>query len=185
MRTISGTLKPTNTDWLPVICNIAPPEIHRENVSSKLLDSVCWIPDLLLLNDIKHHPQYRLTSRKPIWTNSPAANYSMVENWKSRWNKTTAPNKNIMKDPTTPLNGMDLRRDLWCNLNRFRCGTGPCRYMLHKWGYSDSPKCDCGVDQTMQHILQECPETQFHGGLSELHEVTEVAVDWLRNNSIW
>ena len=29
MRTVSGTLKPTKTEWLPVLCNIAPPDIHR------------------------------------------------------------------------------------------------------------------------------------------------------------
>jgi hypothetical protein len=33
----------------------------------------------------------------------------MNENWQSRWNNATVPNKDIFKNPTTTINGMDLR----------------------------------------------------------------------------
>lgn len=30
MRTIYGTIKPTNTEWLPVLCNIQPSDLRTK-----------------------------------------------------------------------------------------------------------------------------------------------------------
>jgi len=45
-------------------------------------------------------------------------------------------------------------------------GQGPCRANLHKWGLAQSPSCDCGQRQTMNHIVDTCPLTTFEGGLN-------------------
>ena len=37
MRIIYGTIKSTPTVWLPVLCNIAPPELRRNQATAKLL----------------------------------------------------------------------------------------------------------------------------------------------------
>ena len=42
-------------------------------------------------------------------------------------------------------------------LNRFRTMMGCSKSNLFKWGYSDSDLCDCGMIQTMEHLLQ-CPK---------------------------
>ena len=39
-------------------------------------------------------------------------------------------------------------------------------------GLAQSPSCDCGKQQTMNHIVDTCPLTEFEGGLSLLHEAT-------------
>jgi len=56
--------------------------------------------------------------------------------------------------------------------------TRPCRANLHKWGLSQSPSCDCGQRQTMNHIVDMCPLTKFEGGLKLLHEDYDDAVIW-------
>ena len=47
---------------------------------------------------------------------------------------------------------------------------GPCCASLHKWGLAQSPSCDCGQWQTMNHIVDTCPLTTFEDGLNLLHE---------------
>jgi len=73
----------------------------------------------------------------------------------------------------------DLPRHSWTLLNRFRTGQGPCRAKMHKWGLASSPLCDCGEQQTMEHIVDLCPLTKLDGGLLSLHEAEEDAISWL------
>jgi len=40
--------------------------------------------------------------------------------------------------------------------NRFRTSQGPCHANLHKWGLAQSPSCDCGQRQSMNHIVDTC-----------------------------
>jgi len=59
----------------------------------------------------------------------------------------------------------------------------PCRANLHKWGLAQSPYCDCGQRQTMNHIVDSCPLTKFEGGLNLLHRADDDAVIWLESIS--
>ena len=67
--------------------------------------------------------------------------------------------------------------------NRFWTGQGPCHANLHKWGLAQSPSCDCGQRQTMNHIVDTCPLTTFEGGLNLLHEADDDAVMWLESTA--
>ena len=40
---------------------------------------------------------------------------------------------------------------------------------------------DCGQRQTMNHIVDTCPLTEFEGGLNLLHEADDDAVIWLES----
>ena len=57
--------------------------------------------------------------------------------------------------------------------------TGACRNRMHELGYIASPLCDCGKQQTMRHIVNECLLTRFDGGISELHLAQDAAFNWL------
>jgi len=47
---------------------------------------------------------------------------------------------------------------------------------------AQSPSCDCGQRQTMNHIVDTCPLTIFEGGLNLLHEADDDdAVIWLES----
>ena len=45
-----------------------------------------------------------------------------------------------------------------------------CVKCVHKWGLAQSPCCDFGQRQTMNHIVAMCPLTKFDGGLNLLRE---------------
>ncbi|XP_030746630.1 uncharacterized protein LOC115875348 [Sitophilus oryzae] len=34
---------------------------------------------------------------------------------------------------------------------------------IHNWGKSPSPSCECGKNQTIKHIVEECSETTYNG----------------------
>ena len=57
-----------------------------------------------------------------------------------------------------------LPRHTWSMMNRFRTGQGPCRANLHKWRLAQSPSCDCGQRQTVNHVVDTCPLTKFERG---------------------
>ena len=56
-----------------------------------------------------------------------------------------------------------------------RTGRGPCHANLHKWGLAQSPSCDCGQRQTMNHIVDTCPLTKS--------EADDDAVIWLESTA--
>ena len=56
---------------------------------------------------------------------------------------------------------------------------GHCGACKKKWKLSDSDQCSCGETQTMSHIVESCPQTRLHGGLSKLHSADDDAVAWL------
>jgi len=83
--------------------------------------------------------------------------------------------------------GYELPCHAWSLINRFQAGLSMCRANLHKWGPAQSPSCDCGQWQTMNHIVDTCPLTKFDGGLNLLHKVDDDIVIWwlqhMQNNN--
>jgi len=67
----------------------------------------------------------------------------------------------------------------WSLMNRFRT----CRANLHKWGHAQSPSCDCGQRQTMNHIADTWLLTKYDGGLNLFHEADDDAVIWLESTA--
>jgi len=64
--------------------------------------------------------------------------------------------------------------------SRLHIGQGPCRANMNKWSLASSPLCDCGEQQTMEHIVDSCPLTKLDGGLLSLHEADDDATNWLK-----
>ena len=180
MRIISGTIHSTPVPWLPVLSNIAPPDIRRDAASSKFISHVYARPDLPIYADIFAHPVQRLTSRHPIWSPTPTLNFSVPVSWKQSWQSAEVKNKHLITDPCKRQPGFDLARYDWALLNRYRTGHGRCAAMFHRWGARDDPNCPCGYRQTMTHIVNDCHLSRFKGGLETLHQAQPDAVDWLR-----
>jgi hypothetical protein len=114
MRIISGTLRPTPLPWLPVLCNIPPPHLRRQEATARLLAKVQLNDSLPLNTDIALHPTVRLPSRRPVWLNSPVV---MTANsaWSSEWSATDVVNHSLVSVPSVWPSGFSLPRRLWTN----------------------------------------------------------------------
>jgi hypothetical protein len=85
MRLITGTVKSTELQWLPVLSNIAPHKLRREAALFRELKN-SWINGkLLLLEQFQDVPALRLRSRNPIWIDDPGSTntfYDLLERWR-------------------------------------------------------------------------------------------------------
>jgi hypothetical protein len=95
--------------------------------------------------------------------------FNISRAWTDYWSAALPVNDYLMVDPNSHLPGFDLARHEWVLLNRFTTTQGRCASLKHRWGYMDSPVCDCG-QQTMSHIVNKCPIRRFNGGLVELNQ---------------
>ena len=91
-------------------------------------------------------------------------------------------NSYLIQDPCKRLPVFELNLREWSRINRFRCGQGRCNYLLHKWGMVQSSICNCGLcDQSMDHIVNNCPLNKFKGGLKRWKRGF---INWLRTLNI-
>jgi hypothetical protein len=72
-----------------------------------------------------------------------------------------------MDDPFAVPPIFDLIRQKWIILNRFHTSQGNYVYLMHRWGYSDLPVCDCGfAQQTTTHFF-DCLLIILHHDVNE------------------
>lgn len=165
MRIVTGTVRSTPTQWLPVLSNIGPPEIRRQIATQNIINKVKRNIKLPIYNDIEHHPNKRLKSRRPAWDEDITTCELQVK-WRKIWLENEVRNSSLVEDPTVKVPGFNLPRALRTTLNRIRTNQGKCNYLLHKWGMVESsPLCSCGQKQTIKHIVEECPLMKFSGGI--------------------
>ena len=96
--------------------------------------------------------------------------------WRRDWKSTQVVNSHLVCDPTIRQPGLDLPRQQWSMLKRFRTEQGHCSACRKKWRLTDTELCPCGETQTMSRIVESCPMTKLNGGLSRLHSADKVAV---------
>jgi hypothetical protein len=76
--------------------------------------------------------------------------------------------------------GFDLHRHEWVLLNR--TNQGHCAYLMQRWRFGESPYCDCDADQqTINHIINECPRRRFPGKWTTLNSADPDAVEYFMN----
>jgi len=74
MRTITGTVRSTPTQWLPILSHIDPSEVRKQRVSQSIINKIKRNDVMPIYNDLVHHPNKRLKSRHPIWEKSHKLN---------------------------------------------------------------------------------------------------------------
>ena len=76
MHLISGTLRSTPLQWLPVLSNIEPPALYEGRLVEKIVKHDIWP----IQPDILSPPLLRLTSRKPLWLDlQPVRHHKSME----------------------------------------------------------------------------------------------------------
>jgi len=121
MRLISGVVQSTPIPWLPVLSNIAPPEIKRNKALVRLFIKTDVYKNSILYKYLENVPDIRLKSRKPPWVKAREliqSQFCSAKKWQEEWLGNAALHKNLIKDPTQRVKGFELPRREWVILNR-------------------------------------------------------------------
>lgn len=179
MRMIAGVIKPTPTQWLPVLSHIPPPQLRRINALTNEYKKIMDNRNLPIHQDIEDANHNRLRSRRPPTKTARVAvedEFNLTNAWTQEW---TAQQNNNMPCITHKPPGFDLPRKTWSTLNRIRTQHGRCAYSLHKWGKQPSPLCDCGEIQTISHITEECTIRSYNGRPEDFLIATLESIDYI------
>ena len=115
---------------------------------------------------------------EPINTTAKAVRLKL---WRERLEPLDASvHLNISADEHLPA-GADYPWTTWKALNRLRTQVGRSRVNMSKWGYSNETEtCDCGIRQTMQHLLV-CPMMDTACSPHDLTTANGIAIDYAKH----
>ena len=195
LRIVTGCLRPTPTDYLPVLSGIQPSELRRLGATLFLTHRGSLDPNHILyglLSGSSDTRQVRLRSRRPFvpGARNPLDNLARLGIRASEWTNHKWKTEYCAFVPGTNARpvGMGLPQAAWVKLNRLRTGVGRFHSFMHKWGLAPSPNCECGAsEQTADHVLTACSIHQAPYGARGLTILDEETQCWLNNTtaSIW
>ena len=168
LRIVTGCLRPTPTDHLPVLSGIQPAELRRMGATLSLAHRGSLDPDHILnvlLSGSSDIRQVRLRSRRSFvpgarnlldnlaslgiraseWTN---------HKWKTEYFENASGLRAFVPGTGARPVGMGLPRAAWVKLNRLRTGVGRFHSSMHKWGLAPSPN-----RESVAHLLK--PQTMY------------------------
>ena len=204
LRIVTGCLRPTPTDHLPVLSGIQPAELRRLGTTLSLAYRGSLDPHHILqclLSGSSDTRQVRLRSRRPF---VPAAG-NLLDNlarlgirisewtnhkWKTEYCENASRLCAFVPETSARPVWMGLPRAAWVKLNRLLTGVGRFHSSMHKWGLAPSPNCECGAsEQTADHLLTACPihrAPQETRGLTVLDDETRItATSDPRSAAVW
>ena len=147
LRIVTGCLRPTPTDHLPVLSGIQPAELRRLGTTLSLAYCGSLDPDHILygiLSGSSDTRQVRLRSRRPFvpGAGNLLANLARLgiraSEWTNhKWNAEYCENASRLRAfvPETGARpvGTGLPRVAWVKFNRLRTGVGRFHSSMHKW----------------------------------------------------
>ena len=191
---VTGCLRPTPTDYVPVLAGIQPAELHQLGATHSLAYRGSLNPDHIFYELLAGSPdglRERLKSRRPF---VPAARKSLQDvteldiraaqwtnfKWSTEYSECSSDLRAFIPRASTRPMGMVLPRSLSVRLHHLRAGVGYFQSFMHKWGLAPTLNCECGAaEQTAEHIILTCP---VHRAPTGIRELTVLDVDtrcWL------
>ena len=196
LRIVTGYLRPTPMDHLPVPSGIQPAELRRMGATLSLAHRGSLDHDHILyglLSGSSDTRQARLRSRRPF---VPAAQ-NLLDNlarlgirasestnhkWKTEYCENASRLRNFVPGIGARRVGMGVPRAAWVKLNRLRTGVWRFHLSMHKWGLVPSPNCECGAsEQTADHVLTAWPIYRAPHGARGLTVLDDETRCWLNN----
>ena len=148
LRIVTGCLRPTPTNSLPVLSGIQPAELCPQGATLFLANLSSLDPAHILhgqLTEPQAASKERLKSKHPF---VPAArkllhNLSELGIRAAQWTNLTWDTEysKILRVSTRPI-GLSLTRTAWVKLNRRCTGLGRFGSSMHKWCLDPSAKCE-------------------------------------------
>jgi len=88
--------------------------------------------------------------------------------WNAEWADNPTRLRTLIPNTGRHTPGMTLPSRAWVRLNRLCTGVGRFRSCLYKWGMASSVACECGTEQTVDHVVLHCPihrpPTDYYSG---------------------
>jgi len=97
--------------------------------------------------------------------------------WNMEWADTSSRLHTLIPDTGTHTPGMTLPRRAWVRLNRLSTSVRRFHSCLYKWGMASSAACECGAEQTVDHVVLQCPIHQLPHGLHGLTVLDDETTD--------
>ena len=179
LHIVTGCLRPTPMDHLPVLSGIQPAELRQMGATLSLAYHGSLDPNHILhglFSGSSDTGQVRLRSRRSFvpdgqnlldnlarlgiraseWTN---------HKWKTEYCENASRLRAFVPETGASPVGMGLPQAAWVKLNRLWTGVGRFYSSMHKWGLAPSLNCKCGAsEQTADHVLTACPiHRALHG----------------------
>ena len=189
MRLISGTLKPTPKEMLPVVSGIPPASIRRDYQVLKLAEKAVKEDSLVPPVQDDTIPQriprqHFATKAAALRRQGPLSTSWVEQKWQGEWRSSHTTLHTFIESPSTEPSGHHLSRKAWTRLNHLRTGWGRTRSFLKMVGACENDLCECGAPQTIPHLLQECPIFKPPNGLDGLLALDHATIKWLEDADI-
>ncbi len=162
LRLISGCITPTPVDMLPILAGIPPSRIRREHAVLKLAAKAYQSNSLIPTPALNDGPAQRIrrqnftTLARDVGNTQPLSPSWPEDRWTSEWTLTNSPLRRFVETPSNTPPGIQLTRQAWVRLNRLRSGWGKTNAFLKLIGAQDFDSCQCGMIQTVNHIINSC-----------------------------
>ena len=190
LRIVTGYLRPTPADNLPILAGIQPAELRCSGATLSLARHAMEPGHLLhsALTRPSSADARRLKSRHPF---VPAALQLIISSDNNIRSGISSMECGVGGQPYKTAHFHPRHRHLspgatlpraWVRLNCVRTGLGRFRFCLYKWGMASSTGYQCDVEQTVDHIVLQCPiHRPPHGlhGLTVLDETNRMAAQHL------
>ena len=191
---VSGCLRLTPTDNLPVLSSIQPAELRPQEATLSLANRSSL--------DASHNPHGQLTEsqaaskerlkcRHPFVSVAQKLLHNLCElgiraaqwtnlTWNIEYSKSMSALGVYIPRVSTRSIGMSLTRTAWAKFNRLRVGVGRFGSSMQKWGLASSAKCECGAsEQTANHIILACSIHRAPRGIMGLTVLDDETRCWL------
>ena len=180
---VTGCLRPTSTDYLPVLAGVQPAELRRLGATLSLEYRGSLDPGHILHELLTGSPdgyRERLKSKRPFVSAARKLLQDLSEldiraaqwtdfKWSTEYSECSSDLRAFISRTSTRPMGMGLPRSSWVWLNRLRAGAGCFQSFMHKWGLAPTSNCECGaVEQTAEHIILTCPVHRVPTGIRRL-----------------
>ena len=198
LRIVTGCLRPTITEDLPVLAGIQPAELRRLGATLFLANRAIHDPDYVLRRQLVGQQNAhlgRLRSRRSFvpaaWKllGSLSEVDILVKQWtKHYWNvdylESTSRVRAFIPRVSSRQLGMSLPRTSWVRPNRLRTGIGRFHSSMNKWGLAPSPNCECGAsEQTADHVISSCLKHHVPRGTRGLQVLDDATRCWLNTTT--
>ena len=185
---VTGCLKPTSTEYLPVLSGISPARLRRKaatfSLASQSLESGHTLCNCfkrpMTKRRLKSTKSFVIEAQGLLAENTNAPTW-IHNTWKDNWTKNISRLHSIVTNVELLPPGHELSRLAWVGLNRLCTGIGRFGSLMHSWGLTPSAVCDCGAErQTPEHLLYQCPIYSL-ARKDRLLILDDNTIDWLLN----